>query len=113
MGRCRPRCSGSGERGGEVADRRRVRTGSLVDETVEYRVAGQTEEIIDAVRRAPLHCLGPAAGKLERWIEAQAVQVAGILPAAGNGEEARPQNVGQRVHDPARVAAVRDRGDRR
>ncbi len=52
----------------------------------------------------------PAAGELERRIEAQAVEIVGVLPAAGDGEDARPQNVGQRMRDPAGVAAVRDRG---
>ena len=52
----------------------------------------------------------PAAGELERRIETQAVEIVGVLPAAGDGEDARPQNVGQRVRDPARVAPVGDRG---
>ncbi len=52
----------------------------------------------------------PAAGELERRIETQAVEVVGILPAAGDGEDARPQDVGQRMNDAAGIAAIRDHG---
>jgi len=60
--------------------------------------------------QAPSAVRRPAAGELERRIEAQAVEVVGVLPAAGDGEDPRPQDVGHRVHDPAGIAAVRDRG---
>ena len=52
----------------------------------------------------------PAAGELERRVEAQAVEVVGVFVAAGDGEDACPQNVGQRMRDPAGVATVGDRG---
>ena len=50
----------------------------------------------------------PPAGQLERRIGAQPVEVVGVLIAAGDGEDAGPQDVGQPMGDPLRVAAVRD-----
>ena len=49
-----------------------------------------------------------AAGELEAGIGAQVVEVVGILVAAGDGEHARPQDVGDAVGDERRVARVGD-----
>ena len=39
----------------------------------------------------------PTAGQFERWTAAQAVEVIGVLVAAGNGKNPRPQDRGQRM----------------
>jgi hypothetical protein len=49
-----------------------------------------------------------AAGQLEAGIPAQVVEVVGVLVAAGDRQDARPQDVRHRVDDPRRVARVRD-----
>ena len=51
-----------------------------------------------------------AAGELERGVGAQVVEIVGILIPAGDRQDARQQDLGQRVHDPARITAVRDHG---
>ena len=38
------------------------------------------------------------------------VEVVGILIPAGNRQDAGQQDLGQRVHDPARIASIRDHG---
>jgi len=50
----------------------------------------------------------PAAGELEGRIQAQPVEVVGILVAAGDRENAGAQDIGQPMSDPALIAAVRD-----
>ena len=39
----------------------------------------------------------PTEGQFERWTAAQAVEVIGVLVAAGNGKNPRPQDRGQRM----------------
>ena len=48
------------------------------------------------------------AGQLERRIEAQPVEIVGVLIAAGDGEDAGAQDIGQEMGDPVLIAAVRD-----
>src|SRR5712664_2507689 len=50
----------------------------------------------------------PATGELEGRIQAQPVEVVGILVAAGDRENAGAQDIGQPMSDPALIAAVRD-----
>ena len=52
----------------------------------------------------------PPAGELEGGVGAQMVEVVGILIPAGNRQDAGQQDLGQRVHDPARIASIRDHG---
>ena len=49
-----------------------------------------------------------AAGELEAGIAAQVVEAVGVLVAAGDRQDACPQDVGQRVDHPRRVARVGD-----
>jgi hypothetical protein len=49
-----------------------------------------------------------AAGELEGGIGAQVVEVVGVRVAAGDRQDAGEQDLGQRVHDPARVTPVGD-----
>jgi hypothetical protein len=48
-----------------------------------------------------------SAGKLERGIDTHAVEIVGIFVAAGDGEGARADHVGERVRDPGRIAPIR------
>ena len=48
----------------------------------------------------------PPAGQLESRVAAQPVEVVSILIAAGNGEDARAQDVGQEMSDPVLIAPV-------
>ncbi len=50
----------------------------------------------------------PAAGELEGGVGAQGVEIVGVLVAAADGEEARPDHVGEAVGDAGRISAVRD-----
>jgi hypothetical protein len=50
----------------------------------------------------------PPAGQLESRVAAQPVEVVSILIAAGNGEDARAQDVGHEMGDPVLIAPVRD-----
>ena len=52
----------------------------------------------------------PSAGQLEGGVGSQAVEVVGVLVAAGNREDPRPQDVGQIMGNPGRVARVGDDG---
>jgi hypothetical protein len=47
-------------------------------------------------------------GQLEAGVAAQVVEVVGVLVAAGDRQDARPQDVGQRMDDPRWVARVGD-----
>ena len=58
-------------------------------------------EVAAAVGQAP-------AGQLEAGVGAKTIQVVGILIAAGDGQDAGPQDVGHAVRDEQRVARVRD-----
>ncbi len=58
-------------------------------------------EIIAAVRQPP-------AGKLEGGIAAQAIEVIGVLVAAGDRQHAGTQNVGDTVGDQRRVTRIGD-----
>ena len=49
-----------------------------------------------------------AAGELECRIGAEVVEVVGILIPAGNRQDTRQQDLGERVHDPTRVTPVGD-----
>jgi hypothetical protein len=49
-----------------------------------------------------------AAGQLEAGIPAKVVEVVGVLVAAGDRQDARPQDVRQRMDDPRRVAPIGD-----
>src|SRR6202035_5394569 len=49
-----------------------------------------------------------ATGQLERWIEAQPIEVVGVFVAAGDGEDAGAQDIGQQMGDPVRITAIRD-----
>ena len=49
----------------------------------------------------------PPAGELERWIGAQKIQIVGVLVAAGNGEDAGADHVGERVGDPRGITTIR------
>lgn len=50
----------------------------------------------------------PPAGQLEAGIDAQMVEVVGILVAASDGEDAGAQDVGDAVRDQQRIALVLD-----
>ena len=50
----------------------------------------------------------PPAGQLESRVAAQPVEVVSILIAAGNGEDARAQDVGQEMSDLVLIAPVRN-----
>lgn len=53
--------------------------------------------------------LGQAsAGELEGGVSAQVVEVIGVLVPTGNRQDAGEQDLAQRVHDPARIASIRD-----
>jgi hypothetical protein len=47
-------------------------------------------------------------GQVERRVEPEPVKVVGIFIAAGGGEDARAQDIGQQMDDPVRIAAVGD-----
>ena len=49
-----------------------------------------------------------ATGQLERRIEPEPIEVVGVFAAAGNGEDAGAQNIGQQMDDPVRIAPVGD-----
>ena len=49
-----------------------------------------------------------ATGQLERRIEPEPIEVVGVFAAAGNGEDAGAQNIGQQMGDPVRIAPVGD-----
>ena len=54
--------------------------------------------------------LGQAsAGELEGGVGAQVVEVVGIFVAAGDRQDAGQHDLGQRMHDPARITPIRDR----
>ena len=48
----------------------------------------------------------PPAGELERGIGTQKIQIVGVLVAAGNGEHASADHVGERMRDPRGIAAI-------
>jgi len=48
-----------------------------------------------------------AARQLERRIEAQKIQIVGVFVAAGNGEDAGADHVGERVGDPCGITMIR------
>ena len=52
----------------------------------------------------------PPAGELEGGVGAQGVEIVGVLVAAGDGEDAREQNLGERVNHPRRIAPIGDHG---
>jgi len=52
----------------------------------------------------------PAAGELEGRVSAQGIEIVGILVAAGDGEDACQQNLGERVNNPRRITRIGDRG---
>ena len=49
-----------------------------------------------------------AAGQFERRITAESVEIIGVFPAAGDGQDAGAQDVGQRVDHPRRIAGIGD-----
>ena len=59
--------------------------------------------------QVPARVRQAATRQLERWIEPQPIEVVGVFVAAGNGEDAGAQNIGQQMGDPVRNATVRDR----
>ncbi len=52
----------------------------------------------------------PPAGELESGVGAQGIEIVGVLVAAGDGEDARQQNLGERVNHPRRIAPIGDHG---
>jgi hypothetical protein len=52
----------------------------------------------------------PSTGELEPRIGAQPVEIIGVFVAAGDCQNPGPQNIGQSMDDPARIALVRDHG---
>ena len=52
----------------------------------------------------------PPAGKLERWILAQMIEVVRVLIAAGDGENARAKDAVQRMGDQQWIARIGDDG---
>jgi hypothetical protein len=50
------------------------------------------------------------AGQLEAGIAAQVIEIVAVLIAAGDGEDAGTQNVGEAVPDAGRIARVGDQG---
>src|SRR5215204_2639046 len=52
----------------------------------------------------------PPAGELEGGVGAQAVEIVGVFVAAGDGEDAREQNLGQRVNHPRRITRIGNHG---
>jgi hypothetical protein len=78
--------------------------GAQIWRVLPARQSGLRGQVITALRQAP-------AGQLECRVRAQIVPVIAIRIAAGNREDARTQNVAQRVGDVGRITIVRD--DRR
>ena len=68
---------------------------------LQPRDGGLAHQVRAALGQAP-------AGELEGGIGAQMVEVVGILVPAGDRQDAGQQDLGQRVHDPARIASIRD-----
>ena len=52
----------------------------------------------------------PPAGKLEGGVSAQAIEIVGVFVAAGNRQDARQQNLRERVNHPHRITPVGDHG---
>ena len=52
----------------------------------------------------------PPAGELEGRVSAQAVEIVGVFVAAGDGEDAGEQNLGERMNHPRRIAPIGDYG---
>src|SRR5580693_5102111 len=50
----------------------------------------------------------PPAGQLESRVAAQPVEIVGVLIAAGDGEDAGAQDIGQQMGDPVLIAPVRN-----
>src|SRR6516164_8904391 len=48
------------------------------------------------------------AGELERWIGPQMIEVVGVLVAAADREHASAEHIDKAVHDPRRVAPIRE-----
>ena len=46
------------------------------------------------------------AGKLEGGVAPQRIEIVGILVPAGDGEDAREQDLGQRAHHPPRITGI-------
>src|SRR5215475_8783769 len=57
-------------------------------------------------RSSPLS--GSAAGQLEGGVKAQPIEIVGILVAAGDCQNASPQNLRQPVHKPQRITWISD-----
>jgi hypothetical protein len=52
----------------------------------------------------------PPAGELEGRVSAQAVEIVGVLVAAGDGKDAGEQDLGERMSHPRRIAPIGDHG---
>src|SRR3954464_7813503 len=77
---------------------------------IRARMSGVLEARHGRLRaRVPARIRQTAARQLERWIEAQPIEVVGVFVAAGNGEDASAQDIGQQMSGPVRIASVRDR----
>ena len=48
------------------------------------------------------------AGELERWIGPQMIEVVGVLVAAADREHAGAEHIDKAVHDPRRIAPIRE-----
>ena len=48
------------------------------------------------------------AGELERWIGPQMIEVVGVLVAAADREHASAEHIDKAVHDPRRIAPIRE-----
>jgi hypothetical protein len=72
--------------------------GGLLNGVGEYRIAGHAKDEVDAVFFASRHHLRAAVMAV----------TADRLIAAGNGEDASAQDVGQEMGDPVLIAAVRE-----
>lgn len=72
-----------------------------VRRVLQPRDGGLAHQVRAALGQAP-------AGELEGGVGAQVVEVVRVLIPAGDGQDARQEDLGQRVHDPARIAPVRD-----
>ena len=108
------------ERVVDVEHHRRRRRGiagtvELDQDPAEPQQIAQARRVLPARHGRLAHQVGTAlgqapAGELERGVGAQTVEIVGVRVAAGDGEDAREQDLGQRVNHPRRVTAIGDHG---
>ncbi len=94
------------------------RGGVAVAIEIDHRVAqadrrAQIRRVLPAAHRrlageAQLRLGRPADRHLEGRVMAQRIQIVGVLVSRADRQHARPQNIGQRMRRPRRIAPIRD-----